>query len=89
MVPLANPETVIGEDGPADGAPPTQVAVKLQLIAQPLAGGLKLSVAVMLPAVPKTLLGASGTVTGAVGMTFTAADEGLVPIMLVAVTEHE
>ena len=88
MKPLINPETVIGEDGPADCAPP-QEAVKLQLIAQPLAGGLKLSVTVMLPAVPKTLLGASGTVTGAVGMTFTAADEGLVPIMLVAVTEHE
>ena len=88
MKPLISPETVIGEDGPPDCAPP-QEAVKVQLIAQPLAGGLKLSVAVMLPAVPKTLLGASGTVTGAVGMTFTAVDEGLVPIMLVAVTEHE
>ena len=40
-----------------------------------------------MPAAIKLIVGAPGTVTGAVGVTLTEA-EGLVPLALVAVTEQ-
>ena len=49
------------------------------------AGGVKLIVACALPAVATPIIGASGTV---LGVTLTLADGALVPMALVAVTEH-
>ena len=59
------------------------------MIAEPplLAGAVKFTVICALPAVTEVIVGAPGTVAGAVGVTAVeAADAGLLPKLLVAVT---
>ena len=91
VVPLVKPVTVNGEAGPLALKPPTlHVAVKLVMGDPPSEPGcMKLIVAWPLPGVAAMPVGAPGTVAGAAGVTLTLADGALVPIALVAVTEHE
>jgi hypothetical protein len=54
-----------------------------------LAGTVKVTVACASPAVAEPMVGASGAVAGATGVTlFDGADGGPVPMPLVAVTEN-
>jgi hypothetical protein len=84
-VPLARPATVQGEVAHVPVCPPEDVAV-YDVIAEPplLAGGVKLTVACVLPRVAVPIVGAPGTVAGVT--LFEAAEGAPVPTAFVAVT---
>ncbi len=90
-MPLVNPVTVNGEPAPVAVRPPGLLVTVKPVIGEPpvLAGGVKLTVAWVFPAVAVTAVGAPGAVAGggAAGvMLLLGSLAGLVPIAFVAVT---
>ena len=86
-MPLVSPVTVSGLTAPVVVKPPgLEVAVKSNIGLPPVAPGVKVTVACVLPAVAVPIVGAAGTVTTAGVTALEAADAGPVPATLVAVT---
>lgn len=85
-MPLARPDTVIGEADPVAVIPPGLAVAVYAVIAVPplFAGALNITVALAFPAMAVTPVGAPGTVAGVTP--FELAEAGLVPAALVAVT---
>ena len=86
---MVRPGTVIGEAAPAPVKPLGEDVTVKPVIALPplLAGAVKATVALALPAVAAPIVGAPGAVAASVGVTLLdAAEAALVPTALVAVT---
>ena len=82
---MVSPVTVIGLAAPETGGMAGLFAVTVYLvIPQVPAGAVKVTAAVALPATAVTLVGAPGITAGITA--FDAADAGLLPVELTAVT---